>query len=122
MPVADEEADVILSNCVINLSPDKATVFREAFRVLKRGGRLAISDVVATVSLPKDVRENMDLHVGCIAGAATIDEIQTMLADAGFVEIKVTPKTESREVIREWVPGSSLEEYVVSATIEAVRP
>lgn len=122
LPVADAVVDVILSNCVINLSPDKAAVFREAFRVLKHGGRLAISDVVATASLPDDVRENMELYVGCIAGAASIDQIQTMLADAGFVEIKISPKADSREFIREWVPGGRLEDYVVSATIEAVRP
>lgn len=122
LPVADGTVDVILSNCVINLSPDKAAVFRDAFRVLKSGGRLAISDVVATAPLPKEAREDLELHVGCVAGAATIDEINSMLVDAGFVEIKATPKEESRAVIAEWFPNSNLEAYVVSATIEAKRP
>ena len=122
LPVADGTVDVILSNCVINLSPDKPAVFRDAFRVLKRGGRLAISDIVATAPLPDDVRNNVELHVGCMAGAATIDELRSMLADAGFAEIRITPQEESRALIGEWFPDSNLADYVVSATIEAVRP
>ncbi len=122
LPVADGAVDVILSNCVINLSPDKPAVFREAFRVLRRGGRLAISDIVATAPLPEDVRNDVELHTGCIAGAATIDRLRSMLTDAGFAEIRITPKEESRALIREWLPDSDLADYVVSATIEAVRP
>lgn len=122
LPVADETVDVILSNCVINLSPDKRAVFRDAFRVLKRGGRLAISDIVATAPLPEEVRNNVELHVGCTAGAATTDEVRSMLTDAGFTEIRVTPKEESRTLIDAWLPGNNLADYVVSATIEAVRP
>ena len=122
LPIADGAVDVILSNCVINLSPDKPAVFAEAFRVLAPGGRLAISDIVATAPLPEEVRNNVELHVGCVAGAATIDELQAMLADAGFTEIRIRTNERSREIIREYVPGSGLENYVVSATIEAVRP
>jgi SAM-dependent methyltransferase len=122
LPVADATVDVILSNCVVNLSPDKPAVFRDAFRVLKRGGRLAISDIVATAPLPEEVRSNLELHVGCMAGAALIDELRSMLAEAGFTEIRITPQEESRALIREWLPDSHLEDYVVSATIEAVRP
>ena len=122
LPVADESVDVILSNCVVNLSPDKPGVFGDAFRVLKPGGRLAISDVVATVPLPEDVRNDIELHVGCMAGAATIDEVRSMLRQAGFADIRITPKEESRELVREWLPESNLADYVVSATIEAVRP
>ncbi|MHC4295326.1 MAG: arsenite methyltransferase [Planctomycetota bacterium] len=122
LPVADETVDVILSNCVINLSPDKPAVFREAFRVLKRGGRLAISDIVATAPMPEEVRDNVELYLGCVAGAASIDDLKSMLADAGFVDIIVNPNERSREIIREYVPGSGIEDYVVSATIEAVRP
>lgn len=122
LPVADGEVDVILSNCVINLSPDKPAVFREAFRVLAPGGRLAISDIVATAPLPQEVRENVELHLGCMAGAALIDELETMLAEVGFTDIRITPNEASRELIREYVPGAGLEDYVVSATIEAVRP
>ncbi len=122
LPVADATVDVILSNCVINLSPEKSAVFREAFRVLKPGGRLAISDIVATAPLPAEVRENVELHVGCLAGAATIDELETTLADVGFTQIRIETNERSREGIAQYVPGSGLEKYVVSATIEAVRP
>jgi SAM-dependent methyltransferase len=122
LPVADATVDVILSNCVVNLSPDKPAVFRDAFRVLKPGGRLAISDIVATSPLPAEVRSNLELHVGCMAGAEMIDELRTMLTDAGFTEIRITPQKESRVLLREWLPDSHLEDYVVSATIEAVRP
>ena len=122
LPVADGIVDAILSNCVINLSPDKRTVFREAFRVLKPGGRLAIADVVATAPLPEDIRDDVELHVGCMAGAATIDEIESMLADVGFEDIRVTPIEGSREAIREWQPEVGLDDYVVPATIGAVRP
>jgi SAM-dependent methyltransferase len=122
LPVADCSVDVIMSNCVINLSPDKAQVFREAYRVLRPGGRLAISDVVATAELPDAVKEDSHLHACCVAGAALIDELHAMLEEAGFSDIVITPKTESREFIRDWVPGSGVEDYVVSAHIEAVRP
>ncbi len=122
LPVADGEVNVILSNCVINLSPDKPAVFREAFRVLAPGGRLAISDIVATAPLPQEVRENVELHVGCMAGAALIDELKKMLAEAGFTDIRITPNETSRDLIREYVPDTGLEDYVVSAIIEAVRP
>lgn len=122
LPVADGSVDVIMSNCVINLSPDKAQVFREAYRVLRPGGRLAISDVVATAALPDEVKADSRLHACCVAGAAPIDELQAMLAEAGFSRILITPKTESRDFIKDWVPGSGVEDYVVSAYIEAVRP
>ena len=122
LPVADRTVDVILSNCVINLSPDKPAVFREAFRILRPGGRLAISDIVATAPLPEDVRSNMELHVGCVAGAATLDEVESMLTDAGFVDVRIEPNERSREIIRGFAPKSGIENYVVSATIEATRP
>lgn len=122
LPVADCSVDVIISNCVINLSPDKAQVFREAHRVLRPGGRLAISDVVATAQLPGDVKDDAHLHACCVAGASLVDELPAMLNDAGFSDIRITPKDESREFIRDWVPGSGVEEYVVSAYIEAVKP
>jgi arsenite methyltransferase len=121
LPVADNSVDVILSNCVINLSPDKARVFREAFRVLKPEGRLAISDIVATQPLPESLRQDMELHAGCVAGTAPVDDLKAMLLAAGFVEVRVEPKPQSRETIREWFPGRGIEDYVVSATIEAVK-
>ena len=122
LPVADCSVDVIISNCVINLSPDKPRVFREACRVLRPGGRLAISDVVATAKLPDEARKDPHLHACCVAGAVLVEELQAMLELARFVEIRITPKDESREFISEWVPGSGVEDYVVSAHIEAVKP
>ncbi len=122
LPVADATVDVIISNCVINLSPDKPAVFRDAYRVLKPGGRLAVSDVVATADLPQQWRDDMELLSGCISGAATVDELEAMLAEAGFSEIDIKPKEESREFIREWQPGTKMEDYVLSASIRAVRP
>lgn len=122
LPVADGIVDVIISNCVINLSPEKARVFNEAFRVLKAGGRLAISDVVATAEMPDEIKKNMALHTGCIAGASAIEEIEAMLRASGFADIRIEPKAESRVFIRDWMPGSNIEDYVVSATIEAVKP
>jgi arsenite methyltransferase len=89
LPVADEIVDVIISNCVINLSPEKEKVFSEAFRVLKPGGRLAISDVVATAELPDDMKSDLAFHAGCIAGASSIHEIESMLHRTGFENIQI---------------------------------
>jgi SAM-dependent methyltransferase len=89
LPVADTSVDLIISNCVINLSPEKPRVFAEAFRVLKPGGRLAISDVVATKPLPADVREQLPLIGACIGGASLVDELKTMLAAAGFTRVDI---------------------------------
>ncbi len=122
LPVADGAVDVILSNCVINLSPDKAAVFREAARVLKPGGRLAIADVVATAPLPDALRGEIALHAGCVAGAATVDELSSMLRAAGLTDVRIEVKPESRAFMRDWFPGTGAENYVASATIEAVRP
>ena len=122
LPVADASVDVIISNCVINLSPDKAQVFRDAFRVLRPGGRLAISDVVATAELPDEVRADLALYTGCMAGASQIAELETLLRDAGFTAVRIAPKDASREFIRDWAPGRRVEDYVVSASIEAVKP
>jgi arsenite methyltransferase len=121
LPVADNSVDVIISNCVINLSPDKPQVFRDAHRVLKSGGRLAISDVVATIELPEELRQDDKLYAGCMGGASLIEDIETMLKEAGFTQIRITPKNESRDFIRDWAPGSGVEDYVVSAYIEAVK-
>ncbi len=121
LPVADDSIDVILSNCVINLSPDKPSVFREAFRTLRPGGRLAISDIVATAELPGEVRNDLDLYCGCITGAVPIAELERILAEAGFENIRIQPKDKSREFIREWAPDHNVEDYIVSATIEAIK-
>ena len=122
LPIANDVVDVIISNCVINLSPDKKQVFSEAFRVLKNGGRLAISDVVASTELPQEIRDDLQLYSGCMAGASQISELEQILADSGFTDIRIAPKDESKEFIKDWAPGRGVEEYVVSATIEAVKP
>ncbi|MGA7982352.1 MAG: arsenite methyltransferase [Chromatiaceae bacterium] len=122
LPIADNTADVIISNCVINLSPDKPQVFREAFRVLKPSGRLAISDVVATAELPPEMKSDPKLHSGCMAGASMIEDLEAMIRSAGFQGVGISPKDESRELIRDWAPGRGVEDYVVSASIEAVKP
>ena len=122
LPVGDNAIDVILSNCVINLSPDKRAVFSDAFRVLKPGGRLAISDVVATDELPQAIRDSLTAMTGCVAGSATVATIEELLVDAGFQDIQIRVQEESREFIREWMPGSGAEKYVASATIEATKP
>ncbi|MFZ1538527.1 MAG: arsenite methyltransferase [Chromatiaceae bacterium] len=122
LPLADASVDVILSNCVINLSPDKPQVFQESFRVLKPGGRLAISDVVATANLPPEWRDDPKLHSGCMAGAAPIQDLEAMLETAGFTHIAIRPKEQSREFIRDWAPGRGVEDYLVAAIIEAIKP
>jgi ubiquinone/menaquinone biosynthesis C-methylase UbiE len=122
LPVADNRADIIISNCVINLSPDKRSVYRDAFRVLRPGGRLAISDIVATAPLPLQIRENLAAITGCIGGAATIADTETMLKAVGFENIQIRFKEESRQMISQWAPGENAGDYLVSATIEAVKP
>jgi len=122
LPVADNRADIIISNCVINLSPDKRNVYREAFRVLKPGGRLAISDIVATAPLPQQIRENLAAVTGCIGGAATIADTEKILKAVGFENIQIKFKEESRQLISNWAPGENAGDYIVSANIEAVKP
>lgn len=122
LPVADSSVDVIISNCVINLSPDKPTVYQEMYRALRSGGRVAVSDIVATAPLPDDIREDLALYAGCVAGASLIDEVESMLKQAGFTDIRIRPVDASRELIREWAKDKPVADFVVSATIEAVKP
>ncbi len=121
LPIENSTADLIMSNCVINLSPAKEQVFRDAFRVLKPGGRLAISDILALKPLPDDIKKDLSLVSACIGGAATIHETKTMLKDAGFEEISITPKVISQKLIEEWLPESRVGEYVASTYIEAKK-
>lgn len=124
LPVADNSADLIMSNCVINLSPDKLQVYREAYRILKRGGRLSISDVLATTALPADIRNNLALVAACVGGAATFEDTEKILKKAGFQNIKITAHDNSRDLTRTWNPdkGKNALDYVVSAYIEAIKP
>lgn len=122
IPVPDNVIDVIISNCVINLSPEKAKVFQEAFRVLKPGGRLAVSDVVAAAELPEKMKKDIELHASCVAGASLVPEIESMLKDAGFESVEINIKNESKDFIGNWAPGTGIEDYVVSADIRALKP
>ena len=122
LPVVSESVDVVMSNCVVNLSPDKPQVFREVFRVLKPGGRVAISDIVALRPLTPQMQSDVALYVGCVAGTETTDAIESMLREAGFEQIEIDIKAASREVIASWFPDKGVEDWVASATIEAVRP
>lgn len=121
LPVADASVDVIISNCVINLSPDKGQVFRDAYRALKRGGRLAISDIVLTAELPEDMKAEVALYTGCVAGAVGVAELTGFMAAAGFTAIRIAPKDTSREYIQQWAPGRGVEHYIASANIEAIK-
>jgi arsenite methyltransferase len=122
LPVADGSVDVIMSNCVINLSPDKPAVFRDAFRVLAPGGRLAISDIVALAPLPAALANDLATYTGCVAGAALVRDLERMLIDAGFRDVHIDVKAESRALVSDWMPGRRAEDYVASALIQAVRP
>jgi arsenite methyltransferase len=122
LPIADQSIDVIISNCVINLSPDKLRVFREAFRVLRPGGRVAVADIVRSAELPPELSADLAAHCGCVAGAASVEELEAKLKAAGFTDIRIRPKDSSRDFIRNWIPGRNAADYVVSATIEAVKP
>ncbi len=122
LPIANNAADVILSNCVINLVPDKPQVFREAFRVLKPGGRLAISDVVNIRQLTPELAADPALLCGCVSGAAPVMNIEAWLHAAGFADIRITLKAESHDVVASWAPGRGIEDYVASAIIEARKP
>ncbi|MFC2160775.1 arsenite methyltransferase [Acidobacteriota bacterium] len=122
LPVADNFADIIISNCVINLSPEKENVYKDAFRILKSGGRLAITDVVATIHLPEDVKKDMNLHTSCLSGASEIEELKIMLENAGFINIRIKPLKDSKKIISQWTSDSRIEDSVFSATVEAVKP
>jgi arsenite methyltransferase len=123
LPIADKTADIIISNCVINLAPDKRSVYREAFRVLKPGGRLAISDTMAMASLSEEVKQDLGLWSCCISGAVTFAETKSMLEEAGFADIRIAENQESREMVKSWTANSGLSGLdIVPAYIEAVKP
>ena len=133
LPVADNCIDVVLSNCVINLSPDKPQVWREVFRVLKPGGKVSVSDLALLQPLPEDIREMAAALVGCVAGAALVEDTRAMLEAAGFAAIVLTPKPEYVRSMQNWndplyrqiaeaLPKSEqLADYIVSLSIEATK-
>ena len=118
LPVEDDTVDLILSNCVINLSPDKPAVFREAYRVLKPGGRLSVSDIVTDRPFSEAMAADADSWAACVAGAIPLDEYIGMLADAGFEGIEATDKFAATEIVDEVADGPRL----FSARITAVKP
>lgn len=119
LPVEDESVDVIISNCVINLCPDKEASLAEAFRVLKPGGRLAVSDVVAIGEMPEAIKEDPDLYSACVAGAVSPDEYARILTEAGFTEVDVAVRRESRSLVSEWSDEIDVADYAASASITA---
>lgn len=119
LPVSDESVDVIISNCVINLSLEKEQVFKEAYRVLKNGGRLSISDVVATAEMPENIKQDLSMMAGCISGAAYFGDIESMLKNAGFSHIKMYPKDNSSQILKTWAPDKNIQDFVASFIIEA---
>ena len=121
LPVADNTVDVIISNCVINLSPNKEQVFKEAYRVLKNGGRLAISDIVLTAELSTEMKQDLELYSSCISGASCINDLEQYMSNAGFSDIEITPKENSREFIKEWSQEFNVQDYIVSANIQAKK-
>jgi SAM-dependent methyltransferase len=118
IPLPDASVDVIISNCVINLSTDKGRVLREAFRVLKPGGRFAVSDVVIRGEVPEDVRRSLELWVGCVAGALTEEEYQRRLAEAGFESIGIEPtRVYELEDARAFLSGTGLDSEVLARDV-----
>ncbi len=133
LPVPDASIDVVLSNCVINLSPDKPQVWREIFRVLKPGGKVSVSDLALLRPLPDNIRQMAAALVGCVAGAVLVEETMAMLEKTGFTSIVLTPKPDYVRNMRDWndplykriagtLPeGGEMADYVVSLSIEARR-
>ncbi|MCX6035612.1 MAG: arsenite methyltransferase, partial [Chloroflexi bacterium] len=118
LPVEDASVEAVISNCVINLSPDKPQVFREVFRTLKPGGRLAVSDIVTDGPLPEELQKDMEAWGACVAGALDVSEYITSLTDAGFTDVKVQPKGDASELIE----AAGLKGKIFSATITARKP
>ena len=115
LPVADGAVDLVISNCVVNLSPDKPRVFREALRVLRPGGRMVVSDIVLVSQLPESVRESVEAYVGCVAGASMKSDYARMIREAGFERVEVV------EEKRYGTAGLEAQDEIVARTAEAVR-
>jgi len=121
LPVEDQSVDLVISNCVINLSPDKAQVFREVFRVLRPSGRIVFTDIVATAPIDSELKEDLDALAACVSGAAEIEDVRRMMEDAGFDAIEI------QTIHQDWIEttdccGSGEKAPVVSALIRGVKP
>ncbi len=121
LPVLDNSIDVIMSNCVINLSPEKQKVFHEAYRALKPGGRISYADIVATAELPEEIRNDMRLHASCVSGASPITELRNMLETEGFERIEITPQEPSKLSNTVWKKESRVEDFVLVVTVKALK-
>ncbi|TVR15670.1 MAG: methyltransferase domain-containing protein [Planctomycetota bacterium] len=122
LPAADSSVDVVISNCVINLSPDKGQVYAEVFRILKPGGRFCVSDVLARETLSDEVRSDVALRSCCVGGAETPEVVEQLLREAGFTEIVFTAKEQSADYIKEWDASSDATALVLSYDIMARKP
>jgi SAM-dependent methyltransferase len=122
LPVGNGTVDAVISNCVVNLSTNKPRVWEEVYRALRPGGRIAISDIVATAELPAEVREDQHLVAACAGGAESIATIESQLRAAGFEDVAVEPKDSSRKLIETWSPEHKLEDMLVSAIIRGRKP
>ena len=116
LPAADETVDVVISNCVINLSPDKPQVFREAFRVLKPGGKLSVSDIVTDGPLPKEIKRSMSAWAGCVAGALDADDYIAAIEAAGFTDIEIKPVYFDKAIIDSAAEQLDLGEVIIAGT------
>jgi len=121
LPLADNSVDVIISNCVINLSPAKQKVFSEAKRVLKNGGRLAISDIIKEEEFPATVKANLDNYSSCVTGSITRQELYSILESLEFKNIKIERKEHSDEIVEDWISGININKYIYSAYISAQK-
>lgn len=121
LPFPDATFDVVISNCVINLCTDKKSVLAEACRVLKPNGRLAIADIVAVAPLPAELKSDLALHTGCVAGAMPIEELSRMLREAGFTTWKIERGAHSTALIGGWAPDLNLKRYIAAANICAEK-
>lgn len=121
LPVADNTVDVIISNCVINLSPNKQRVYDEAYRVLKKGGRLAISDIVLMKDLTAEMKKDEKLYCGWVTGASSVEELKYYLNKSGFKDINIETKPISKEYEKQWGQNLNVGEYIMSAEIKAIK-
>jgi SAM-dependent methyltransferase len=134
LPVADASVDVVISNCVLNLSPDKAQVWREIMRILKPGGRVAVSDLALLQPLPDAVRADLEALVGCVAGAMLVDEMRALAHHAGLRQLRLEAKSDYIDAMTDWqdplylkivaaLPaGARVSDFVTSLNVTAVKP